>query len=111
MTDGSDTTDMTDSSPNVTEPRWRRLPEERPGQIIDAALEVFGERGLAATRLEDVAKSAGVSKGTIYLYFQNKEDLFREMVRQNVVAQIARGEAVLAASSGNAVDTLRAVLR
>jgi AcrR family transcriptional regulator len=102
---------MTDSSPNVTEPRWRRLPEERPGQIIDAALEVFGERGLAATRLEDVAKSAGVSKGTIYLYFQNKEDLFREMVRQNVVAQIARGEAVLAASSGNAVDTLRAVLR
>ncbi len=102
---------MTQPSPNTTEPRWRRLPEERPGQILDAALEVFGTRGLAATRLEDVAKSAGVSKGTIYLYFQNKEDLFREMVRRNVVAQIERGEAVLAASSGNAVDALRAVVR
>jgi AcrR family transcriptional regulator len=102
---------MSDPAPNATEPRWRRLPEERPGQILDAALEVFGERGLAATRLEDVAKSAGVSKGTIYLYFQNKEDLFREMVRQNVVAQIERGEAVLATSSGDATDTLRAVVR
>lgn len=102
---------MSEPSPTTAEPRWRRLPEERPGQILDAALEVFGERGLAATRLEDVAKSAGVSKGTIYLYFQNKEDLFREMVRQNVVAQIERGEAALAASSGNAVDTLRAVVR
>jgi AcrR family transcriptional regulator len=57
---------------NPTEPRWRRLPEERPRQILAAALEVFGEHGLAAARLEDIAKRAGVSKGTIYLYFPNK---------------------------------------
>src|SRR6059058_3898317 len=83
---------MTISS-SSQEPRWRRLPEERPQQIIDAALAVFGERGLAAARLEDIAKRAGLSKGTIYLYFPNKEELFREVVRNSVVAFIERGEA------------------
>jgi len=66
-------------SEHVAEPRWRRLPEERPKQILDAALAVFAERGLAAARLEDIAKRAGVSKGTIYLYFANKEDLLRAL--------------------------------
>src|SRR4030081_191610 len=76
----------------VTEPRWRRLPEERPKQILDAALAVFAERGLAAARLDDIAKRAGLSKGTIYLYFPNKEELFREVIRQSVVAFIEQGE-------------------
>ena len=71
------------AQPASNEPRWRRLPEERPRQILTAALEVFGEHGLAAARLEDIAKRAGLSKGTIYLYFPNKEELFREMVRQH----------------------------
>jgi AcrR family transcriptional regulator len=81
----------------VAEPRWRRLPEERPKQILEAALAVFAERGLAAARLEDIAKRAGVSKGTIYLYFENKEELFRGVVRDTVIAFIERGEAQLAA--------------
>ena len=72
----------------VAEPRWRRLPEERPKQILEAALAVFAERGLAAARLEDIAKRAGVSKGTIYLYFENKEELFRGVVRDTVIAVI-----------------------
>jgi AcrR family transcriptional regulator len=76
----------------ATEPRWRRLPEERPKQILDAALAVFAERGLAAARLDDIAARAGVSKGTIYLYFPNKEELFREVVRTNVIAYLERGE-------------------
>jgi AcrR family transcriptional regulator len=76
----------------ATEPRWRRLPEERPKQILDAALTVFAERGLAAARLEDIAKEAGLSKGTIYLYFPNKEELFREVIRNSVIAFIERGE-------------------
>jgi AcrR family transcriptional regulator len=82
-------------SETVTEPRWRRLPEERPRQILDAALAVFAERGLAAARLDDIAKRAGLSKGTIYLYFPNKEELFREVVRNSVIAFIERGEARL----------------
>jgi AcrR family transcriptional regulator len=81
----------------VAEPRWRRLPEERPKQILDAALAVFAERGLAAARLDDIAKRAGVSKGTIYLYFENKEELFRGVVRDTVIEFIERGEAHFAA--------------
>ena len=82
---------------HLAEPRWRRLPEERPKQILDAALAVFAERGLAAARLEDIAKRAGVSKGTIYLYFANKEELFRGVVRETVISFIERGEARFAA--------------
>jgi len=78
-----------------TEPRWRRLPEERPRQILDAAFAVFAERGLAAARLDDIAKRAGLSKGTIYLYFPNKEELFREVVHSTVIEFIERGEAAL----------------
>jgi AcrR family transcriptional regulator len=74
------------------EPRWRRMPEERPRQILDAALEVFGERGLAGARLDDIAKRAGIAKGTIYLYFPSKEELFVEMIRQTMVALIEEGE-------------------
>lgn len=74
------------------EPRWRRLPEERPHQIIQAAIEIFDKKGLSGARLEDIAKQAGVSKGTIYLYFPNKEELFREMVRNTLIETIAWGE-------------------
>jgi AcrR family transcriptional regulator len=82
---------MTESTA-TTDPKWRRLPEERPGQILDAALRVFSEKGLEAARLEEIAALAGVSKGTIYLYFQGKEDLFREVVRANVVPLIDQAE-------------------
>src|SRR5437764_5926900 len=94
------------------EPRWRRLPEERPQQIIDAALAIFGERGLAAARLEDIAKRAGLSKGTIYLYFPNKEELFREVIRSTIIAQIERAERELAAAAQqSAADTLAQFVR
>ena len=95
------------TSSSSQEPRWRRLPEERPQQIIDAALAIFGERGLSCARLEDIAKRAGLSKGTIYLYFPNKEELFREVVRHTVIAQIERAERELAAASKlSATETL-----
>ena len=90
-------------------PKWRRRPEHRPQQIIEAALEVFGECGLAKTRLQDIAQRAGVSKGTIYLYFPNKEELFREMVRQTSVAAIAEGEK--ASTQGTPTEQLCAAMR
>jgi AcrR family transcriptional regulator len=62
-------------------PKWRRKPGERPQQILRAALEVFGETGVASARLDEIADRAGVSKGTIYLYFASKEDLFRQAIR------------------------------
>ena len=83
---------MTRTADETHEPRWRRTPEERPRQIIEAALLEFGERGLAGARLDDIAKRAGVAKGTIYLYFPNKEELFREVVRQTVVLRLERAE-------------------
>jgi AcrR family transcriptional regulator len=90
-------------------PRWRRLPEERPRQILDAALEVFGERGLAGARLDDIARRAGVSKGTIYLYFPNKEELFREVVRAIVVDRLR--QAAAKAGDGDPVAELKRYMR
>lgn len=88
------------------EPRWRRLPEARPRQILDAAIDVFGEFGLAAARLDDIAKRAGVSKGTIYLYFSNKETLFCEMIRQLVGDTIVQAEERAVADNASAIDQL-----
>jgi AcrR family transcriptional regulator len=73
--------------------RWRRRKEDRPGEILSAALDCFAERGYAATRLEDVAARAGVTKGTTYLYFRNKEELFKAVVRGFVVPNIEHLEA------------------
>jgi AcrR family transcriptional regulator len=90
-------------------PKWRRRPEDRPQQIIEAALAVFGECGLANARLQDIAERAGVSKGTIYLYFPNKEELFREMIRQTAVASIESSEKTT--GHGTPTEQLYAAMR
>ena len=72
--------------------RRRRAPEERPEQILSAALEIFGEQGLAAARLDDIAQRAGIGKGTIYLYFATKEELFKAVVRREVITRIEDAE-------------------
>jgi len=71
-------------------PRWERRKERRPAELLAAALESFVEHGYAATRLDDIASRAGVSKGTLYLYFANKEDLFKALVRENIVSLLER---------------------
>src|SRR5215510_823414 len=90
-----------------TEPRFERRKEARTGEILDAALEVFVERGYAATRLDDVAQRAGVSKGTVYLYFDSKEELFKAVVRSGIVRAIEEAEARAAAFEGSAAELLR----
>jgi AcrR family transcriptional regulator len=77
----------------ATTARWRRRKEARPGEIAEAALACFAERGFAAASLEDIAARAGVTKGTLYLYFPNKEALFKAVVRQALVPRIAAFEA------------------
>jgi len=69
-------------------PRWERRKESRPAELLAAALELFVERGYAATRLDEVAARAGVSKGTLYLYFESKEELFKAVVRETIVPLI-----------------------
>jgi AcrR family transcriptional regulator len=91
--------------------KFRRLPEERPRQILQAALAVFGEHGLGASRLEDIAKRAGLSKGTIYLYFPNKEELFREVVRDTVVTQLEAGERMISETTTSVTATLTEFMR
>jgi AcrR family transcriptional regulator len=65
-------------------PRWRRRPEARPQQILEAAFRVFGSRGLHQATLDDVARAAGITKGTIYLYFPGKAALFAAMLKARV---------------------------
>ena len=72
----------------MARPRWQRRAEDRPREICAAALEVFAEKGFAAARLDDIARRAGVSKGTLYLYFQDKEQLFQAVVRDTIAPDI-----------------------
>ncbi len=66
------------------QPKWKRRPAERPPQILDAALDVFAQSGFHAAKMEDIAAGAGITKGTIYLYFDGKEELFLAMVRHGL---------------------------
>jgi AcrR family transcriptional regulator len=72
----------------VGSPKFQRRSEERPREICAAALEVFAEKGFAAARVDEIARRAGVSKGTLYLYFKDKEDIFRAVVRDTVAPNI-----------------------
>ena len=94
-----------------SKPRWRRRKDARPEEIVSAALEVFADRGFAATKLEDVARKAGVTKGTIYLYFENKEALFKALIRQTIVPVIAQGEALAQSFTGSARDLFERLVR
>jgi AcrR family transcriptional regulator len=74
----------TTAPPIDTTPKRERRKEARPRELLDAALALFVEKGFTATRSEEVAARAGVSKGTLFLYFQSKEDLFKAVIRENI---------------------------
>jgi AcrR family transcriptional regulator len=78
---------MTDRS--VIKKRQRR-PEARPGEILAAALALFSKKGFSATRMDEVAARAGVSKGVIYLYFPDKTALLKALVKQATGGQITQ---------------------
>jgi len=90
--------------------RWRRRKEARPDEILAAALTSFAARGFAATRLEDVAARAGISKGTLYLYFKSKEELFEAVVRTRLLPNLARIEALAASFEGPSAALLERLL-
>lgn len=91
-------------------PRWSRRKDARRGELVNAALDLFVERGFAATRAEDVAARAGVSKGTLYLYFDNKEALFQAVVRDTLVAPIAQWAERIETSDEPTLNLLRALM-
>jgi TetR/AcrR family transcriptional regulator len=75
---------FTTPSSAETSPKRERRKEARPGELVKAALDLFVEKGFAATRVDEVAARAGVSKGTLFLYFESKEDLFKAVIRDNI---------------------------
>lgn len=85
-------------------PRWARRKTARPQELLAAALDLFVERGFAATRLDDVAALAGVSKGTLYLYFVNKEELFKAVVRENMLPVLGEAEEIIDKYQGPTAD-------
>ena len=87
----------------------RRLKEARPQQLLDAALELFVEKGFAATRAEEVAQRAGVAKGTLYLYYPSKEELLKAVIREHLSSRIAAGAAEAEKHRGPVADLLREV--
>jgi len=90
--------------------RWRRRKDARPAEIVTAALEVFAERGFSAARLDDVAARAGISKGTLYLYFPSKEELFKAVVREALLPNLERVERLLRAHPGPAAAQLEMMI-
>jgi AcrR family transcriptional regulator len=91
----------------MSEPRFQRRKEERPAEITQAALEAFAEHGYAATRVEEVAKRAGISKGLLYLYFKTKEELFKAVIRSAVVPRVDALKAGIADTNLSTEDFLR----
>ena len=96
--------------PFKNKPRWVRRKEARPQELLAAALDLFVERGYAATRLDDVAAQAGVSKGTLYLYFTNKEELFKAVVRENVLPAIGKAEETIDRFEGGSAELLQEIM-
>ncbi len=100
----------TPSETTIAKPRWERRKEARPAELVSAALELFVEKGYAGTRLDDVAGRAGVSKGTLYLYFENKEELFKAVVRENIVARISQSADEVLHFEGSSAELVRRLM-
>lgn len=98
------------STPPPSPTRQRRK-EARPQELLDAALELFVEKGFAATRSEEVATRAGVSKGTLYLYYPSKEELLKAVIRHNLTGLIAEGTELIDAYEGSSAELLTLMMR
>lgn len=91
--------------------RWSRRKEARPGEILEAAMSLFVEKGFAATRMDEIARRAGVTAGTLYRYFPGKEDMLKAVINESIVACIEHGEKHLAQQTGSAATLLEGVIR
>ncbi len=92
-------------------PKFRRRAEARPDEVLDAALELFIEKGFAATRVEDIARRAGLSKGAVYLYFPSKEALIEGLVRRGLSPIADSALAVIGDYEGDPRVVISAVLK
>ncbi|WP_375592019.1 TetR/AcrR family transcriptional regulator [Chitiniphilus eburneus] len=91
--------------------RWSRRKAARPQEILEAALDVFAEKGYAAAKVEDIARHAGVTRGTPYLYFKNKEEIFAALIRELLLPKIAFGHSLMAERGLTASQRLGKLVR
>jgi AcrR family transcriptional regulator len=91
--------------------RWRRRKDARPSEILEAALAVFAQKGLTAARMDDIAKRAGVTKGTIYLYFESKDAVFKALLSESLGERLRASAAMVEAFEGPTPQLLADILR
>ena len=92
--------------PSAESGKRSRRKEARPGELLDAALDLFVEKGFAATRVEEVAARAGVSKGTLFLYFPSKLELFKAVVRHNIAGRFDEWKLEMQTFEGSSSELL-----
>lgn len=97
---------MSDSA----EPKWRRRADERPDEVLDAALQLFVRNGFAATKVEDIAAGAGLSKGAVYRYFSSKEEIFESLVKRALTPIADHTSIVAMTSQADPAMLLRGVM-
>lgn len=96
---------------SVPPPKFRRRAEARPDEVLDAALDLFMEKGFAATRVEDIAKRAGLSKGAVYLYFSSKEAILEGLVHRAILPVAQSALSTLDAYEGDPRVIIALVIR
>ena len=90
--------------------RWQRRKDARAPEILEAALACFAQKGFAGTRMDDIARKAGITKGTIYLYFDSKESVFKALARASIGEQLGAVRTMVENLPGSSAQLLRLVL-
>jgi len=90
--------------------RWQRRKEARAPEILEAALACFAQKGFAGTRMDEIARKCGITKGTIYLYFDSKESVFKALARASIGEQLAAVKTMVENFPGSSAQLLRLVL-
>lgn len=92
-------------------PKWRRRADARPDEVLDAALDLFIASGFNATRVEDIAHRAGISKGAVYLYFDSKEAILTALVRRSVVPVAEAAVTLSIIENADPAETIRLLVK
>ena len=89
-------------NPEIKGPRWQRKKDDRPQEILDAAIELFVAQGFSATKVSQIARKAGVTPGTLYVYYKNKEAILQEVVMKTLNPIFSASDAILETYEGSA---------
>ena len=94
-----------------TKPKWRRRAKQRPDQVLDAAKKLFAMKGYGATKIDDIAHEAGLSKGSIYRYFTSKEDIFEALINRAVTPYTDQAIKLMESGSSDPEQAIRAIFQ